>query len=111
MATAERVRTPELVEQYTAPAVDVVVPVRDEARVLAASIRRLHAYLTDSFPWSFRITVADNGSSDGTWEVAAALAVELPHVRAVSGWNSNVAYRTLNFDLGLKKAMTFPSLA
>jgi len=83
MATVERVLAPELVEKVAAPAVDVVVPVHDEVRVLAASIRRLQAYLTDSFPWSFRITVADNGSGDGTWEVATALAVELPHVRAV----------------------------
>jgi glycosyltransferase involved in cell wall biosynthesis len=83
MATLERAHAPELVQPHTAPAVDIVVPVRDEARVLAASIHRLHEYLMDSLPWSFRITVADNGSSDETWKIAAALAVELPHVRAV----------------------------
>ena len=31
------------------PAVEIVVPVRDESRVLAASVRRLHRYLTDGF--------------------------------------------------------------
>ena len=65
------------------PAVEVVVPVRDESRVLAASVRRLHRYLTDSFPFTFRITIADNGSSDGTWEIAQWLADELDRVEAV----------------------------
>ena len=66
-----------------APVVDVVVPVFDEERDLSPGVRRLHAYLTLAFPWSFRITVADNASTDGTWAEAQRLAEELPHVRAV----------------------------
>jgi len=34
-----------------------------------------------------------------------------PSSRRASGWNSNVAYRTLNFEAALKKQMTLPSLA
>ncbi len=67
-----------------APAVDVVVPVRDEERVLEQSVRRLHAYLTSSFPFSFRITIADNGSRDTTWTIAMRLADELTNVRALA---------------------------
>jgi putative flippase GtrA len=63
--------------------VDVVVPVRNEERALAASIRRLAAYLRAGFPFRTRITIADNGSSDGTWAVAKELAAELAEVRAV----------------------------
>jgi glycosyltransferase involved in cell wall biosynthesis len=69
--------------EISAPAVEIVVPVRDESRVLAASVRRLHGCLTDSFPFPFRVTIADNGSSDGTWEIAQALADELECVEAV----------------------------
>jgi glycosyltransferase involved in cell wall biosynthesis len=65
-----------------APIVDVVVPVYDEAAVLATSIHRLHGYLTDRFPFSWRITIVDNASTDATWSEAAALARVLPHVRA-----------------------------
>jgi glycosyltransferase involved in cell wall biosynthesis len=61
----------------THAAIDIVVPVRDEERVLGASIRRLHAYLRMRFPYAARITIADNGSSDGTWELARSLAAEL----------------------------------
>jgi putative flippase GtrA len=59
------------------------VPVRDEARVLEASVRRLHGYLASTFPLPFRITIADNGSSDGTWQLAQRLSAELPSVSAV----------------------------
>jgi hypothetical protein len=69
--------------ELSVPAVEIVVPVRDESRVLAASVRRLHRYLTDSFPFTFRITIADNGSSDGTWDTAQWLADELDRVEAV----------------------------
>ncbi len=66
-----------------APVVDVVVPVYDEVEALRTSVERLHAYLSDRFPFSARITIADNGSTDGTLEVALMLAEELPGVRAV----------------------------
>ncbi|WP_344970488.1 bifunctional glycosyltransferase family 2/GtrA family protein [Streptosporangium fragile] len=63
--------------------VEIVVPVYNEQRVLAASVRRLHAYLTGTFPYGFRITIADNASTDATWQIAVGLSRELPHVRAV----------------------------
>jgi HAMP domain-containing protein/glycosyltransferase involved in cell wall biosynthesis len=63
--------------------VEVVVPVHNEELVLEASIRRLHGYLAASFPFPFRITVADNASTDATWPLALRLAAQLPEVRAV----------------------------
>ncbi|TFV91089.1 bifunctional glycosyltransferase family 2/GtrA family protein [Blastococcus sp. CT_GayMR16] len=62
------------------PVLDVVVPVHNEQAGLEASLRRLHAHLTDSFPYSFRITVAENASTDGTVEVARRIAAELPGI-------------------------------
>ncbi|WP_377645439.1 glycosyltransferase [Oryzobacter terrae] len=62
---------------------DVVVPVHDEEAVLAASVHRLHAHLVETFPYPFRITVADNASTDRTWEVATHLVATLPGVTAV----------------------------
>ena len=60
-----------------------MVPVRNEERDLAASVWRLAGYLRDSFPFTARITIADNGSTDATWAIASRLARELPEVRAV----------------------------
>jgi len=64
------------------PVVDVVVPVYNEERSLEPGIRRLYAYLTDDFPFSWRITIVDNASTDGTWKHAERLARELARVRA-----------------------------
>lgn len=68
----------------TAPAVDIVVPVFNEERDLEASVRRLHEYLSTSFPLPARITVADNASTDTTPDIAAEIAAELSDVRVVS---------------------------
>jgi putative flippase GtrA len=64
--------------------VAVVVPVYDEQAILATSIRRLHAFLEASFPFSWRIVVADNASTDGTLRIARDLARVLPRVDVVS---------------------------
>ena len=64
-----------------APVLDVVVPVYNEAHVLAGSIARLHAYLTESFPFTWRITVVDNASTDATLEVATGLVTQYPGVQ------------------------------
>jgi putative flippase GtrA len=65
------------------PVVEIVVPVYNEERDLAASVRRLHDYLHEEFPVSCRITIADNASTDATWAIACALADDLRDVRAV----------------------------
>jgi putative flippase GtrA len=59
---------------------DVVVPVHNEQAGLESSLRRLHEYLTDFFPYTFRITVAENASTDRTVEVARRVAAELPWI-------------------------------
>ena len=60
--------------------VDVVLPVYNEAHVLERSVRALHAFLTDHMGHEWRILIADNGSTDGTGEVARRLATDLQDV-------------------------------
>src|SRR6185369_16434865 len=62
---------------------DVVIPVYNEEADLGPCVRRLHAHLAESFPYPFRITVADNASTDGTPAVATALALELEGVEVL----------------------------
>jgi putative flippase GtrA len=66
-----------------APAVEIVIPVRDEERDLDRSVRRLLDHLNAGFPFTARVTIADNGSADRTWAIAEALERELAGVRAV----------------------------
>jgi glycosyltransferase involved in cell wall biosynthesis len=63
-----------------APLVEIVVPVYNEREVLETSIRRLHLYLSDHFPFTWRIVIADNASSDDTLAIARRLEHELPGV-------------------------------
>ncbi|MBV8692716.1 MAG: glycosyltransferase [Actinobacteria bacterium] len=63
--------------------VEVVIPVYNEEADLAVSVRRLHAYLTERFPFTWTVTIADNASTDRTWGIACRLADELDGVRAL----------------------------
>jgi putative flippase GtrA len=60
--------------------IEIVVPVYNEERALSRSIHRLRAYLEAEMPFAWRITIADNGSTDATPEIAAALASSLDGV-------------------------------
>jgi putative flippase GtrA len=63
-----------------APVLDVVVPVHNEEADLEPCLRRLHAHLSAQLPYPFRITVAENASTDRTAEVARRVAAELPGI-------------------------------
>jgi putative flippase GtrA len=60
-----------------------VVPVYNEEKDLPPCVRRLHEHLTRTFPYPFRITIADNASTDTTPQVAARLEAEIPEVTHV----------------------------
>ena len=64
------------------PQVEIVVPVFNEELALGRSIRRLHDYLCASFPFTWRIVIADNASTDATPAIARALGRELRGVSA-----------------------------
>jgi glycosyltransferase involved in cell wall biosynthesis len=63
--------------------VEIAVPVYNEEKILARSVRQLHSYLTANLPFRFVITIAENASTDGTHPIARQLCAELPGVRAV----------------------------
>ncbi|MBL0888583.1 bifunctional glycosyltransferase family 2/GtrA family protein [Myceligenerans indicum] len=69
--------------QDAAPVLDIVIPVHNEEHALASSVRAVHAHLTTRFPYSARITVADNASTDATLAVAHGLAAELDGVEVL----------------------------
>src|SRR5262245_41294749 len=56
------------------PTVDLVIPVLNEAHVLEKSVQNVRAFLKERFPYPARVLIADNGSTDGTGEVARRLA-------------------------------------
>ena len=65
------------------PVLDVVIPVYNEQDGLETCVRRLHEHLLSTFPYPFRITVADNASTDATLAIAETLQAAIPDVRVV----------------------------
>ena len=107
------------------PVLDVVIPVYNEAADLERSVRRLRGYLLSASPFPFRITIADNASTDDTPLIAGRLAVEMPEVTAVyladKGRGRALKYTWLNsnadvlaymdVDLSTDLAALFPLVA
>src|SRR5262249_49407696 len=67
-----------------APAVEIVLPVHNEEHVLADSVHTLHAYMRSVCPFTWRITIAENASTDGTLALALRLARELHGVEVLA---------------------------
>ncbi|WP_426939820.1 glycosyltransferase [Pseudarthrobacter sp. S6] len=65
---------------YGGLALEIVVPVFNEEAVLENSITTLSEYLTLEIPSTWKITIADNASTDRTPVIAARLSEQLPNV-------------------------------
>lgn len=63
--------------------VDVVIPVLNEAHVLEKSVETVLAYLRAHFRYRWQVVIVDNGSSDGTQEVARRLCEREPQVQFI----------------------------
>jgi glycosyltransferase involved in cell wall biosynthesis len=105
------------------PAVEIVIPVYNEERTLAASVRKLHRYMRREFTFVFRLTIADNASVDGTLAKAQALAEELSEVEVLhldqkgrgralrAAWMSSEAEVVAYMDVDLSTELSaLPSL-
>ncbi|MFF7385764.1 glycosyltransferase [Streptomyces griseoluteus] len=65
------------------PVLDVVIPVHNEEKDLRRCVLGLREHLARTFPYAFRVTIADNASTDGTPLIAADLAARHPDVTSV----------------------------
>lgn len=63
--------------------VDIVLPVYNEVTVLEQSVTTLLTFLETQPQYDWRIVIADNGSTDGTGELARTLASQHSNVRAL----------------------------
>jgi glycosyltransferase involved in cell wall biosynthesis len=63
--------------------ISIVVPAYNEQARLPETIRRIQAYLSQSEWFFHEIVIVDDGSTDGTAEVASAFAAENPNVRVL----------------------------
>ena len=76
-----------------APLVTVLIPAYNEAGMLEKNLAAIHADLCALAPrFRTEILLVDDGSADGTWEIAGRIGAELPGVRRVR--------HSLNLGLG-----------
>ena len=97
---------------------DIVIPVHNEERDLPGCLRRLHDYLVQCVPYSARITVADNASTDDTLAVARELADELGDVDVIhldakgrggalhAAWTASAADVVVYMDVDLSTGLS-----
>ena len=98
--------------------VEIVVPVYNEAAQLARRITELRDFLNASFPFRALVTVVDNASTDGTFEVATELAAHQPGVAAMhlsrkgrghalrTAWSTSSAPVVAYMDVDLSTSLT-----
>ena len=61
---------------------EIVIPVLNEEKVLASSVTILHEFLTQHMTnYDWQITIADNGSTDSTREIACGLATRISRTK------------------------------
>ncbi|MCA9323175.1 MAG: glycosyltransferase family 2 protein [Planctomycetes bacterium] len=60
----------------TGPTVELVIPTLNEAHVIERTVETVRRYFAEQFPYPASILVADNGSHDGTGDIAAKLAAK-----------------------------------
>ena len=79
-----------------APAVEIVIPVHNEERVLAASTWQLCTFMRAHLGVPFRVTIAENASSDLTLDLARGLAEQIDevHVLHLDAKGRGLALRT-----------------
>ena len=73
---------PAVAEAVATTTLDVVIPVYNEEADLEPSVLRVLEQLA-ALPWSYRVTIADNASTDGTAVLARRLAHTHADVRVV----------------------------
>ncbi len=62
------------------PTVDITIPVYNEQDALPESIRRLHRFLEENLKNPWRITIADNASTDATRSISQLLSQDYSQV-------------------------------
>jgi glycosyltransferase involved in cell wall biosynthesis len=72
--------TPDTPTRSGPLAIDVIIPVYNEEKILPASIGTLVAFLREHVRQPWRVLITDNASIDRTEEVGRRLAAEIPEV-------------------------------
>lgn len=86
------------------PFLSIVMPCLNEASVVEKSLRETAKVLRDCQPDPFEILLVDDGSTDGTWDVAKQVAATIPEVHIaripVNGGKGNAQRKAFEMTRG-----------
>jgi glycosyltransferase involved in cell wall biosynthesis len=85
----------------TKPEVTIVIPIYNEAAILETAVRSLVSHLNE-LQWSYELLLAQNGSTDGTREIADRLAEQFEFVTALHSESPNYG-RALKLGISTAK--------
>ncbi len=71
-----------MADQQTHPFLSIIIPAYNEVQRLPAALEQASAFLKQQ-DYSYEIIVVENGSSDHTFEVAQAMAVQIPNLHVI----------------------------
>jgi len=69
--------------EQPAVVVELTIPARNEAHVLATTVERVHRHATESLAHCWHVTIADSASTDDTLAVARRLEADIDEVSAI----------------------------
>jgi glycosyltransferase involved in cell wall biosynthesis len=70
-------------ERASAPLINITIPGYNEEHTLTPSIQKISAFLKSNCAHPYEIVIAENGSSDNTFQIAKQLEQDLPNIRAL----------------------------
>ncbi len=95
---------PSSAAKASPPFLSVVMPCLNEARVVEKSLRETAKVLRESQPDPFEILLVDDGSTDGTWDVAKEVAASIPEIHLaripVNGGKGNAQRKAFEMTQG-----------
>jgi glycosyltransferase involved in cell wall biosynthesis len=92
-------------QKYTIPSLSIVVPLHNEGDFVVSQMKKLYKQLRQSPSKNYEIILAENGSSDDTYQKCKALAKKYKYIRVITSDSANKGVAMQQAFLKAKKQL------